>query len=125
MNSNYLKQKEEEEREFEIFKQQQADGNVEMIPCSRDPKRELPKYGSDRTVIVETEAPLFDQSTGEKLTQPLLRTYSIEEWQQYFGNGEKVGTLGKVKIIHHPDDLKKKKAEPIQQSFDDRIEKIK
>jgi len=71
-----------------------------MVPCNLAEDVFIPEHEQFDIVYVETEAKLFNQETGEKISRPKKEKYRIRVFEQMDKKGYFKGKT--VKILHDP-----------------------
>ena len=78
----------------------QIEGIEPYIPCNKNPDFEIQECEEDWIYLVLVEAPLFDASSGERLSRPKLVKYRPEDFHKYLEKGYFNGMT--VEILHKP-----------------------
>jgi hypothetical protein len=85
---------------MEELRIKQEHGDVDMVPCNIDQSVMIAAHEVYDIIYVETEAKLFNEKTGEKISRPKKEKYRIRVFEDMEKRGFFKGKT--VKMLHDP-----------------------
>ena len=87
-------------KDLQELADQQQFGEEPMIKANINPEVKIQAFIEKTHYVLDAEAPLFDQETGEKLSRPVRHVLDIRQFDEWTKKDRLAGQ--RVKIHHDP-----------------------